>query len=84
MFLADIEKEWGEVYRKGRGKVEDWSWMVTFYDCWQAGVHVMDRHWYKTEADAKFAARLFETHKFLLGQHKEILFEKVFEDYNLY
>lgn len=76
MLKATIEKEWGEVRRKGRGKVEDWSWGVAFHDSSRA---VTDFHWYITEADAKMVAALFETGDFHYGEYGEVVINNVFE-----
>lgn len=80
MLRTKIEKEWCEVRRPGRGKVEDWSWCVTFYDSHEWEDPLMDRHWYSTEAAAKMNAALFEDGKFKYGEHGEVVFDKIFED----
>jgi hypothetical protein len=76
MFKAILRKEWGEVRRSGRGKVEDWSWEVAFYET--PHFPALDRHCYKTEAEAKLVATLFESGDFHLGQYGEVVINKVF------
>jgi len=78
MLRTTIEKEWGEVRRKGRGKVEDWSWCVTFYDTREWDDPLMDRHWMKTEEDAKFVSSMFEAGNFKYGEHGEVLIDHAF------
>lgn len=73
MRTAMVSKEWCEVLRAGRGKVEDWSWEVTFLS---DGV-VADRHFYKTEALARDAANLFEGGKYRESEFGGIEFDKV-------
>ena len=74
MFTTFIEKEWAEVRRPGRGKVEDWSWTVSFYD---DGLRI-DERYYKTEADAKMVAALFEAGGFYYGAYGEVVIDEVF------
>jgi hypothetical protein len=74
MLTAIIKKEWAEVRRPGRGKVEDWSWTVIFYD----GALRLDEHYYKTEADAKMVAALFEAGEFHHGAYGEVVIDEVF------
>ena len=76
MFKAILKKEWGEVRRAGRGKVEDWSWEVAFYET--PYFPALDRHWYKTESEAKLVAALFESGDFHLGQYGEVVINEVF------
>lgn len=76
VYTATIEKEWAEVRRKGRGKVEDWSWAVTL--CINGMVD--DVHYIKTEADAKWLAALYEAGEFTRGQYDSISFENSFKD----
>jgi hypothetical protein len=74
MFIAEIEKEWAEVRRKGRGKVEDWSWTVNFFDAdgW------IDRHYISNEADAKMIASLFEAGAFTRTEFGGVCFDTAF------
>lgn len=74
MRVATVEKEWAEVRRKGRGKVEDWSWTVTFYDNGEN----TDQHYINNEADAKMIAALFECGAFSIGELGELCFETAF------
>ena len=60
MRTATVEKEWAEVRRKGRGKVEDWSWTVTFVENTQR----IDQHYINNESDAEMIASLFEAGAF--------------------
>jgi hypothetical protein len=71
--MAYIEKTWGECRRPGRGKVEDYSWEVSF--CEGFPLVVLDRHCYNNEELALTRSRLFELGKYTLGEHKEIKFE---------
>jgi hypothetical protein len=74
MRTATVEKEWAEVRRPGRGKVEDWSWTVTYF------YHGMmaDRHYIKTEADAKFCVALYEAGEFDWTDYDGVEFGEVF------
>lgn len=74
MFIAEVEKEWAEVRRSGRGKVEDWSWTVNFFDTdtW------LDRHYINNEADAKMIAALFEAGAFTRTEFGGVTFETAF------
>jgi len=74
MWLAEVEKEWAEVRRKGRGKVEDWSWTVNFFDVdvW------LDRHFINNEADAKMIASLFEAGFFTRDGFGGVTFDNAF------
>jgi len=74
MRVAEVEKEWAEVRRKGRGKVEDWSWTVGFYD----GDVNVDRHYINNEPDAKMIAALFEAGEFTLSEYGGVRFESAF------
>jgi len=80
MLRTTIEKEWGEVRCKRRGKVEDWSWMVSFYDTREWDDPLVDRHWYKTEQDAKFVSAMFEAGNFKYGKYTEVLIDNAFCD----
>lgn len=71
---ATVEKEWAEVRRKGRGKVEDWSWTVSFF-----ADRMIDQHYINNEPDAKLQAILFETGNFTIGEYNEVQFTKAFE-----
>jgi len=77
MRTATVEKEWAEVRRKGRGKVEDWSWTVTFYEG-EWNDDLADRHYIKTEADAKLIAALFEEGAYTVGELGELCFDTAF------
>lgn len=74
MRRAIVEKEWAEVRRKGRGKVEDWSWRVDYLDrgVWK------DAHYINNEADAKMIAALFEDGAFTLGEYGQVCFNTAF------
>ena len=74
MRTATVEKEWCEVRRKGRGKVEDWSWSINFFaiDEW------LDRHYINNEADAKMIAALFEAGAFTRTEFGGVTFENAF------
>lgn len=74
MRAATVEKEWAEVRRKGRGKVEDWSWTVTFYE---DGTRI-DQHYINNEADAKMIAALFECGAYTAGEYGELCFDTAF------
>ena len=74
MRAATVEKEWAEVRRKGRGKVEDWSWTVTFYE---DGTRI-DQHYINNEADAKMTAVLFECGAHTVGEYGELCFDSAF------
>jgi hypothetical protein len=74
MRIATVEKEWAEVRRKGRGKVEDWSWTVSFHD----NEWALDQHYINNEADAKMIASLFEASAFTTGEYGELCFETAF------
>ena len=74
MRVATVEKEWAEVRRKGRGKVEDWSWTVTFYE---DGTRI-DQHYINNEADAKMTAVLFECGSHTVGEYGELCFDSAF------
>lgn len=78
MRVATVEKEWAEVRRKGRGKVEDWSWTVTFYE---DGTRI-DQHYINNETDAKLIAALFEADAFNYTEYGGITFSRSFEDYH--
>lgn len=78
MRVATVEKEWAEVRRKGRGKVEDWSWTVTFY---KDGTRI-DQHYINNETDAKFIALLFEDDAFNYTEYGGVTFGCSFEDYH--
>lgn len=78
MLRTTIEKEWAEVRRKGLGKVEDWTWCVTYYDTREWGDNLMDRHWMKTEEDAKMRAAMFESGNFKYGEYGQVLFDNAF------
>jgi hypothetical protein len=80
MLKAVVDKEWAEVRRDGRGKVEDWSWSVSFYDApEQIDLnYYIDRHWYKEEVTATLVAALFEAGDFHYGEYGEIVINKVF------
>lgn len=85
ILTATVEKEWCEVWRKGRGKVEDWSWCVSYYDASMFEVDgtadsTVDRKWMKCEADAKLNAALFEMGCFVYGTLSEVVIDNVFED----
>lgn len=81
MGVAIIEKEWAEVRRKGRGKVEDWSWTVDFFENEKdIRTHYnMDRHYINNEHDAKMIAALFEAGVFEITEFGGVSFEKAFE-----
>jgi hypothetical protein len=74
MRTAIVEKEWCEVYRKGRGKVEDWSWRVDYLDrgVWQ------DANYINNEADAMLRAALFVDGAFTIGEVGEVRFDTAF------
>jgi hypothetical protein len=74
MLIAIVEKEWAEVRRKGRGKVEDWSWTVTFVE---NGVKI-DEHYIKNEADAMMIASLFEAGAFARTEFGGVCFDTAF------
>lgn len=76
MLNATVEKEWAEVRRPGRGKVEDWTYVVTYSD----GSYVLDVHCYREEADAKMRAALFEMGEYHLGNYDSVIINNVFED----
>ena len=76
MRVASIEKEWAEVYRKGRGKVKELSWAVTLYD---NGIDI-DQHHTNNETDAKFLALLFETGSVEPTDYCGVDFDFVFQD----
>ncbi len=69
-----VEKEWAEVRRKGRGKVEDWSWTVTFVENTQ---HI-DQHYINNEADAEMIASLFEAGAFTRTKFGGVEFNTAF------
>lgn len=73
MRTAVVEKEWAEVRRRGR-KVEDWTYNVSFFEDGE----LIDRHWLKTEADAKMYGILFEIGLYSLGEYGEVVPDKVF------
>jgi hypothetical protein len=54
--VAVVEKEWAEVWRDGRGKVEDWSWTVTCYE----NDTVVNQLYINNEALANQIAKSFE------------------------
>jgi hypothetical protein len=74
MRIAIVEKEWAEVRRNRRGKVEDWSWSVDLFDAdvW------LDRHYIKTESDAKMIAALFEAGAFTRTEFGGVTFDTAF------
>jgi len=74
MLSAIVEKEWCEVYRKGRGKVEDWSWRVDYIDrgFWQ------DAHYINNEADARMCAALFEAGAGIHSEYGGVCLRKAF------
>jgi hypothetical protein len=74
MRIAIVEKEWCEVRRKGRGKVEDWSWRVDYLDrgVWK------DAHYINNEADAKMVASLFEAGAFTRTEFGGVSFDTAF------
>ena len=74
MRIATVEKEWAEVRRKGRGKVEDWSWTVSFHD----NEWALDQHYINNEADAKMIASLFEADAFDITEHGGVRFDTAF------
>jgi hypothetical protein len=74
MRVATVEKEWAEVRRKGRGKVEDWSWTVTFYE----GEEKIDQHYINNEVDANMIAALFECGAYTVGEYGEVCFDTAF------
>jgi hypothetical protein len=74
MRIATVEKEWAEVRRKGRGKVEDWSWTVTLYE----DDELIDRLYINNESDAKMIAALFEAGEYTVGELCELCFETAF------
>ena len=76
VYTATIEKEWAEVRRPGRGKVEDWTYCVTM--CINGMVD--DVCWLKTEADAKMLAIMYELGEFTRGEYDAIESKAVFED----
>lgn len=76
MRVATVEKEWSEVRRKGRGKVEDWSWTVTFYDDGEK----IDQHYINNETDAKFIALLFESGAVERTEYCGVEFDRAFAD----
>ena len=65
MLKATVVREWAEVRRAGRGKVEDWSWAVTFRKDGQ----LIDEHYYSTAKVAKAAAHLFEIGRYSVGEY---------------
>lgn len=75
MLTSVVEKEWAEVRRKGRGKVEDWSWTVTFLE---NGAKI-DQHYINNETDAMMVSALFEAGAFALGVYGEVYFDSAFE-----
>jgi hypothetical protein len=79
MRMATVEKEWAEVRRKGQGKVEDWSWTVTFYEGeWIEMNDWIDRHYINNEADAEMIATLFECGAYSVGEFGELCFDDAF------
>jgi sensor domain CHASE-containing protein len=69
-----VQKEWCEVRRKGRGKIEDWSWRVDYYDdgAWK------DAHYINNEADAMLRSALFVDGAFTIAQYGEVRFDSAF------
>jgi hypothetical protein len=65
MLKATVVREWAEVRRVGRGKVEDWSWTVTF----RKNGQFIDEHYYSTAKVAKAAAHLFEIGRYSVGEY---------------
>ena len=65
MLKATVVREWAEVRRPGRGKVEDWSWTVTF----RKNGQFIDEHYYSTAKVAKAAAHLFEIGRYSVGEY---------------
>lgn len=55
MRTTTVNMEWAEVRRNGR-KVEDWTYVVTFY---QDGAFI-DEHCIKTASDAGMMATMYE------------------------
>lgn len=76
MRTATVEKEWAEVRRKGRGKVEDWSWTVTFYEDGES----IDQHYINNETDARFIALLYESGTVEQTGYCGVEFDNVFAD----
>lgn len=77
MFTSTVEKEWAEVWRKGRGKVEDWTWCVTFYQ----NDEKHDECCYKYEDIARMNSVLFNLGFFTWGNYGQVVIdEDVFED----
>jgi hypothetical protein len=74
MRTATVEKEWAEVRRKGRGKVEDWSWTVTFVENTQR----IDQHYINNESDAEMIASLFEAGAFTRTKFGGVEFNTAF------
>lgn len=79
MRVASVEKEWAEVRRKGFGKVEDWSWTVTFYEGeWIEMNDYIDQHYINNEADAMMEAALFEAGAFTYSEYGGVEFIEAF------
>jgi hypothetical protein len=74
MRSATVEKEWAEVRRKGCGKVEDWSWTVTFVENTQR----IDQHYINNESDAEMIASLFEAGAFTRTKFGGVEFNTAF------
>jgi hypothetical protein len=74
MRTATVEKEWAEVRRKGRGKVEDWSWTVTLVENTQR----IDQHYINNESDAEMIASLFEAGAFTRTKFGGVEFNTAF------
>lgn len=70
--VAYIEKTWGECYRSGRGKVEDYGWEVSF--CEASPLVILDKHCYNNEETALKNAKLFESGEYTIGEYNEIQF----------
>jgi len=70
--VAYIEKTWGECYRPGRGKVEDYGWEVSF--CETSPLVVLDRQCYNNEQTALINAKKFENGEYTIGEYNEIQF----------
>lgn len=74
MRTATVEKEWAEVRRKGRGKVEDWSWTVTFVE----NTKRIDQHYINNEVDAEMISSLFEAGAFTRTKFGGVEFNTAF------
>ena len=74
--MATAEIEWAEVRGNGRGKSEDWSWTVTFYE--GEMIDWIDRHYINNAATANLIAGLFEEGAFTLGEYGQVCFDIAF------